>query len=311
MLEFNQSAVIIFGFTIKWYGVLMALAVLSGVGLALAREKKLGFKREISIDLALVCVPAAIVAARLYYVVFEWEQFADNPLSILNLRTGGLAIYGGIIGGTIALLIYSRVRRISIMSIFDLVAPSLALGQAIGRWGNFLNQEAFGALVEKKAMQFFPMAVYIEADHSWHYATFFYESIWCLGIVLAIIVVERRGHFKRRGDIFLWYMLLYSLERSIVEGLRTDSLYLGSIRVSQLLSLVLASVVLILFIRRSNAVVIPKIAAVASDLLLWIFALVLPVYWGIVTALIVIASAYVVYRHTPDKTAQGINAEGI
>lgn len=236
MFEFTRSTLTVFGFSIRWYGVLIALGVLGAVLLAWFREQRLGLKKETTLDLALICVPVGILCARIYYVLFSWEYYAAHPAEILDIRGGGLAIYGGVIGGVLAGWIYSRVKKVSFGTLTDLVAPGLAFAQAVGRWGNFLNQEAYGAAVTKAQFQFFPLSVYIEGS-GWHWATFFYESLWCALICIFLLIAERRGFFKRRGDTFLWYLFLYALERCLVEGLRTDSLYIASLRVSQLLSL--------------------------------------------------------------------------
>ncbi len=236
MFEFTRSTLTVFGLTIRWYGVLIALGVLGAVVLAWRREARLGLKRETTLDLALVCVPAGILCARIYYVLFSWDYYAAHPAEILDIRGGGLAIYGGVIGGVLAGWIYSRAKRIPFGALADLVAPGLAFGQAVGRWGNFLNQEAYGAAVANPRLWFFPVSVHIEGS-GWHYATFFYESLWCALICALLLVAERRGFFRRRGDTFGAYLFLYALERCMVEGLRTDSLYLGPVRVSQLLSL--------------------------------------------------------------------------
>ena len=236
MFELTRSTLTIFGFTIHWYGVLIALGVLGAVLLAWLREERLGLKRETTLDLALICVPVGILCARLYYVLFSWDYYAAHPAEILDIRGGGLAIYGGVIGGVLAGWIYSRVKKIPFGTLADLVAPGLAFGQAVGRWGNFLNQEAYGAAVTNPHMHIFPLSVYIEGS-GWHYATFFYESLWCALICIFLLIAEKRGFFKRKGDTFLWYLFLYALERCLVEGLRTDSLYIGPLRVSQALSL--------------------------------------------------------------------------
>lgn len=253
MFEIPRTAFTVFGIAVQWYGILIILGVLLAVLLACAREKGLGLKKDTTLDLALICLPAAIVCARIYYVAFSWKDFAGRPLDILNIRQGGLAIYGGIIGGILAGWIYCRIRKIPLARGLDLAAPSLALGQAIGRWGNFINREAYGAAVLNPRLQFFPMAVYIE-NSGWHYATFFYESIWCLLVAACLLVAERKRFFRRSGDIFGAYALLYGLERALVEGLRTDSLYLGPLRVSQMLSLAAVLAVCLLLARRRGRV---------------------------------------------------------
>ena len=236
MSEPSRIAFSIFGFPIYWYGLLIAVGLLLGVLCASLREKRLELKKDTTLDFMLLALPLALICARAYYVAFSWESYADHPLSILNLRQGGLAIYGGVIGGVLAGLIYAKWKKISFGALADLCAPSLALGQAIGRWGNFFNQEAYGVALENPALQRFPIAVFIEADGLWHAATFFYESAWCFLVFAALLWLEHRGVFKRHGDLFAAYLFLYGAERVLVEGLRTDSLMLGSIRVSQLLS---------------------------------------------------------------------------
>ena len=238
MIKWTRDALMIGDFSLRYYGMLIALGVLLGVLLAVKREKRLGLAKDTTIDLALVGVPAALVGARLYYVIFSWDMYKDNLWKIFSVREGGMAIYGGVLAGVFAGWIFSRVRKTPFLSLADLAAPSLALGQAIGRWGNFVNQEAYGYTVTNPALCHFPISVFIEADGQWHLATFFYESVWCFGIVAFILLMERRGKLRRRGDAFLWYLFLYGVERAVVEGLRTDSLWLGPVRVSQLLAAV-------------------------------------------------------------------------
>ena len=237
--------------TVRWYGVAVALGILLGVLLALKRERRYGLPRDTVLDLALWGVPAAIIGARLYYVAFSWKAYAGDPVRVLYLWEGGLAIYGGLLGGLLAGLAYARIHRLRFLTLCDLAAPCFALGQAVGRWGNFFNQEAYGVAAAQPWQRRFPISVFIQADGQWHLATFFYESMWCLMIVLLLLWLERRNRFRRPGDAFFSYVLLYALERAAVEGLRTDSLYWGPVRVSQALSLVAASVSAgILFARR-------------------------------------------------------------
>ncbi|NLD58618.1 MAG: prolipoprotein diacylglyceryl transferase [Clostridiales bacterium] len=248
VLKFSREAVAIGDFSIRFYGMLIALGVLLGVLLARSREQRLGVRRDTSLDLALVCVPAAIVGSRLYYVAFSWEIYRDDLLKIFSLREGGMAIYGGVLAGILAGWIFCRVRKLPFWKLADLAAPSIPLGQAIGRWGNFLNQEAFGTRVGNPSLQWFPLSVYIESDGAWHLATFFYESVWCFLIVAFLLIFERRKKFRLTGDMFLWYVLLYALGRALIEGLRTDSLMVAGFRASQLVAaalFVLAGVVLL------------------------------------------------------------------
>ena len=238
LLRFTPTALVAFGLTIHWYGVIIAAGMALAVALACARERRMGLPRETAVDLALLGIPAAIVCARLYYVLFSWEAYAKEPIRALYIWEGGMAIYGGIIGGVLAGFFYARRKRLPFLKLADLAAPSIALGQAVGRWGNFVNQEAYGRAVGHDWQRHFPIGVLIQADGQWHYATFFYESAWCFLIVAALLFAERKGRFRRDGELFGTYVFLYALERALVEGLRIDSLYLGPVRVSQLLSLV-------------------------------------------------------------------------
>ena len=151
MFDITRSGISVLGLSIHWYGILIALGVLGAVVIALRREGRLGLEKDTTLNLALACVPAGVICARLYYVLFSWDYFSHHPGEILNLRSGGLAVYGSIIGGAAAAYIYARVKKVRFAAIADLVAPGLAFGQALGRWGNFFNQEAFGAAVENPA----------------------------------------------------------------------------------------------------------------------------------------------------------------
>ena len=233
----SRVAFTVFGRDIYWYGILIAFAVLAGIWIALRGAKRHNWKEDDVVDFALWAVPVSVICARLYYVIFEWGMFRDNPIKILYIWEGGLAIYGAVIGGIATAVVFCRARKLSFWDLADIVAPSLVLGQAIGRWGNFFNQEAFGIEVTNPKLMWFPMAVRIDATNTVHYATFFYESLWCFLIFIFLMAMRRK--FKHKGDVFLWYTMLYAFERMFVEGLRTDSLYIGSVRVSQLLSAVL------------------------------------------------------------------------
>ncbi len=251
LFDVSRTAFTLFGLSIHWYGVLIVTGVALAILLAMGREKRMHLPKDTVVDLALVCIPAAILGARLYFVAFSWKMYAGQPWwKIFAVWEGGMAVYGGVIAGVLAGWFYAKKKKLSFRKLTDLVAPCIPLGQAIGRWGNFVNQEAHGALVENPAWQFFPAAVNIGGD--WFYATFFYESLWCALIVVALLVGEKKRFFRREGDQFLWYVFLYALERGVVEGMRTDSLYLGSMRVSQGLSLAAALIVALIWIRRGT-----------------------------------------------------------
>ena len=295
VIEFNTDSFSVGGFSIAYYGVLIALGITLGVILASRREKRLSLPKDSALDVALISVPAAIVCARLYYVAFQWEMFRGDILSIINLRTGGLAIYGGLIGAVAAGFAYCRIKKVSFAKMADLAAPSIALGQAIGRWGNFFNQEAYGVEITSPALQFFPVGVYIDARQAWHCATFFYESVWCLAIVIFLLAAEKKSFFRKNGDMLLWYMLLYGLERALVEGLRTDSLYLGPLRVSQALSIVLIFAAALIFALRNkpnNKITTAGTVIAAVAMILSLFKLTFPALTMVAISVICISAGY-------------------
>ncbi|MCQ2437460.1 MAG: prolipoprotein diacylglyceryl transferase [Clostridia bacterium] len=238
------------GIEIRLYAVAIVLGILAGLTVAARREKRLGLPADTALDLVLWCVPAAIVGARLYYCLFSLDTFAHAPLSAwIDIRSGGLAVYGGLIAALLTGALYARIKHISFLRLADLAAPGIALGQAIGRWGNFFNKEAFGIEITDPHLQFFPIAVKI--GERFHCATFFYESLWCVIICVTILLLERKKTFEK-GNAFLLYIAMYAFERMFVEGLRTDSLMWGAFRVSQLLSLLLLLIAVALLVFRRN-----------------------------------------------------------
>lgn len=245
------SSRFIFG-TLPWYSVLIVTGVCLALFLASREEKRLGLPKETVVDLALWVIPAGIIGARLYYVLFAWETFRAHPISILYIWQGGLAIYGAVIGGGLAALLFSHGRKLNPLALLDMIAPGLLLAQAIGRWGNFFNMEAYGLPVTSPAWQFFPAAVRIPSPggDTWHMATFFYESMWNLAGFGVLMLTRRR--MARPGDTTLWYFLLYGSGRLIIEGLRTDSLMAtDTLRISQLLSAALCLAAVAVFALRS------------------------------------------------------------
>jgi phosphatidylglycerol---prolipoprotein diacylglyceryl transferase len=240
-------------FRLKWYGVLIAAAVLIGINLSMRLGKSRNIDSESIADLAICLVLAAIPAARIYYVIFEWQTYSQRPEDIIKIWEGGIAIHGAIIGGAIAAIIFAKFKQLSFWQLADIVAPSLALGQAIGRWGNFFNSEAFGSRTD------LPWAVYIPKQNDYFHPTFLYESIWNLlvfTILIWLFIDDHRHHRLKAGSIFLVYLIAYGLGRFWIEGLRTDSLMFGSIRMAQVISLVgigIGSIGLSwLYIRRRN-----------------------------------------------------------
>ncbi len=229
---------------IRWYGLLIASAVLIGVTLSTYLAKKRGVNPDLISDLAIWLVVAAIPSARLYYVAFEWDKYANNPAEALAIWHGGIAIHGAIIGGAIAALIFAKLNKVPFWQLADLVAPSLILGQAIGRWGNFFNSEAFGRPTDLPWKLYIPLAQRPPGYTQFEYfhPTFLYESLWNLGVFAILMVLFFRGlrgkPALKLGTLFLTYLMCYSLGRFWIEGLRMDSLMLGPLRIAQVVSLV-------------------------------------------------------------------------
>lgn len=225
----NPVAFTVAGVPIRWYGILIASALFIGLHLTLREARRLGEDEERLVSLFLYVVPAAIIGARLYYVAFSGilPWYLQHPLTILDTRQGGLAIHGGLLGGFVVGWAYTRYHGLNFRRLADIVAPSIILGQAIGRWGNYFNQEAYGRETS------LPWAMYI--DGAYRHPTFLYEFIW--NILVFFWLFKRRSRKQFEGEIVLWYFLLYSLGRFFIEALRTDSLMLGPLRVAQVLSL--------------------------------------------------------------------------
>ena len=233
-------------YPITWYSFLIVTGVLIAVILACREEKRAGLPKDTVIDLALLLLPCGIIGARLYYVVFSLPQFSGDFLSVFRIWEGGLAIYGGVIGGFLAVLFFSRRRRLPLLLLCDMIAPGLVLAQALGRWGNWFNIEAYGRTVTDPALCFFPFSLQVPDDgYAWHLATFFYESFWNICVFLFLCFFRRR-YARRTGDVFCCYLLLYASGRLVIEELRLDSLYASSsVRVSQLLSVLICLGVLL------------------------------------------------------------------
>lgn len=230
--------------TVRYYGFLIACAVLIGITLSQFLAGKRTVNPELIGDFALWLVLGAVPCARLYYVLFEWENYADNPAEILAIWHGGIAIHGAILGGIAAMLIFGRLNRISFWQLADIVAPAVILGQAIGRWGNFFNSEAFGRPTDLPWKLYIPPAQRPPGYQAFEYfhPTFLYESLWNIGVFVLLMVIFWRGMRGRwplkLGTVALVYAIAYSLGRVWIEGLRMDSLMLGPLRIAQIISLV-------------------------------------------------------------------------
>ena len=234
-LELNPGRNLEIGsISIYFYGVIIAIGMILAVVYACHRSKQFGLKEDDIIDGVLWIVPFAILCARAYYCAFSWDHYRDDPISVLYIWEGGLAIYGGVLGAVVGVVIHCLVKKIKIGALMDLVALGFLIGQSIGRWGNFFNREAFGAATDS----FFRMGLYNTRTDAWEYyhPTFLYESLWnAFGFGLLHLLSKKR---KYDGQIALGYVAWYGLGRTMIEGLRVDSLYWGNFRVSQVLAAV-------------------------------------------------------------------------
>lgn len=257
-LPVNRTAFSIGSFNVYWYGILIATGLLLAVLYAYFNAKRFDVDRDKLFDCVIVGIVTAIIGARTFYVVFKWDMFADNFWKVFDIRDGGLAIYGGIIGGLVGAFVVAKIKKIEFMPILDIAMIGFFIGQALGRWGNFFNQEAFGAQTDSLFRMISENTI-VDGKVVAVHPCFLYESVWCaLGFVLLHIV--NRKFQKYHGQIFYLYLVWYGFERMIVEGLRTDSLYLPfsifgqDIRISQLISAVLfiTGIVLLIINRNKN-----------------------------------------------------------
>lgn len=243
-------------FTVAWYGLIIVAAMLLAVSLTIKEAEKRGISEDFIVDTAFWAIPLGIVGARLYYVLFELEAYLSDPIRIFYIWEGGLAIYGGIIAGVLVIYYQSQKEKIPTLLVTDVLAPYVLLGQAIGRWGNFVNQEAHGGEVSRQFLEKLMLPEFIiEQMHirgSYYHPTFLYESIWSIIGVAVILFIRQKDQFLLRGEATASYLIWYGVGRFFIEGMRTDSLYIGGLRVSKILSLllVLAGVAFIVYQRK-------------------------------------------------------------
>ena len=228
-------------FEVRFYGILMALAMAIGVFVACKNAKLRGLKSDNILILACYVLPLAVIGARMFSF-FSERYLYDSFWQIFNLRTGGMSIFGGIIGGAFAILLFCLIHKKNFFAVADVVVPSLILGQAIGRWGNFFNQEVYGFEVTDPSLQWFPFSVYIESSGTWHLATFFYEFIFNILLFILLMLLLRKFKVKRKGIVMATYLLGYGVVRACLEPLRMPEyiLYMGSIRLSLFTSIICA-----------------------------------------------------------------------
>lgn len=228
---------------VHWYGVIIGMAVLLALYLSIREGKRRGIEEDNFYDFLIVALPVAIICARIYYVVFEWNYYASNPAEIIRIWDGGIAIYGGLIGAVLTLIIFCRVKKLSPWLFMDVMAPTVIMAQGIGRWGNFVNQEAHGVQTTRAFLERLCLPDFIinqmKIDGIYYQPTFLYESIWDLLGFGILMLFRHKNHLFKRGEVVLSYVIWYSFGRFFIEGMRTDSLMLGPLRVSQWLSVFL------------------------------------------------------------------------
>ena len=242
-IELERVAFSLFGIDVYWYAILIVLGMVIALLLCKRDSGKYGVKFETILDLSLYVIPISIVSARIYYVEFNLEPYMVDPLKIFDFRSGGLAIYGGIIGAVITIIVFCKKRKINFLDILDYVAPFLPLAQAIGRWGNFINVEAYGTETNLPwRMGIFENGIYKEV-----HPTFLYESSLNL-IGLIILLIFRKNSHLKNGMLLSFYLIWYSLVRFFIESMRTDSLILGNLKMAQVISIVLFIIGVVIFI---------------------------------------------------------------
>lgn len=242
---------------IRWYAVFILLGLMLGVYLAVKEAPRKKILQDDILDFILIAFPLSIIGARIYYVAFSWSDYKDNILSVFAIWNGGIAIYGGLITGAIILYFFTQYRFIKTLDFLDVVVPSVMLAQAIGRWGNFFNQEAYGKAVD--SLNYLPGFIrdQMYIDGAYRQPTFLFESLWNLLGFVVICILRRRPKLLKQGEITAFYLIWYGCGRLIIEGLRTDSLMFLGVRVSQWLSGILILVGIIMVVLRRRKATIP------------------------------------------------------
>lgn len=228
---------------IYWYSVLIVISIIIGMYFSLKEADKNGLSRNFLYDMIFYLIPIAIIGGRLYYVIFNFSLFKDNLFDIFKIWEGGMAIYGSIIASIIFIIYYCRKYKKNILLTLDTLAPYLILGQAIGRWGNFINKEAHGALTTYEYLKnmhlpnFIIEGMYING--AYYIPTFLYESLWCILGFVILLIIRKKNRYNNKGLLLFSYFIWYGIGRFFIEGLRTDSLYLWIFRISQVVSIIL------------------------------------------------------------------------
>ena len=254
-LDINRVAIDLGFAKIYWYAIFIVLAAALALILCKKDDKKYNIDFENILQLALLVLPISIICARIYFVVFKLDYYIQHPNQLLSINNGGLAIYGGIIGAVITIAIFCKIKKIKVLDMFDFLVPFLALGQAIGRWGNFFNSEAHGPEVSRKVLENLHIPKFVingmNIDGVYYHPTFFYESIWCLLGFIILIILKKKTKL-RRGGLTGIYFIWYGVARFFIESLRTDSLMIGSLKVAQIVSIILCALGLYLLFRKKK-----------------------------------------------------------
>ncbi len=255
LLAINPVAFSLGSIEVRWYGIIIAFGIILAYIVGQREMVKRGFHQEFLTDLLIWAVPIAIISARIYYVIFKWDSYMENPEKIIQIWNGGIAIHGALIGSFLTGYFFSKKRKTSFWKLTDILAPSILIGQIIGRWGNFMNQEAHGGEVTRSFLENLMLPNWIieqmYIDGAYYHPTFLYESLWNLVGVIILLLLRKVN--LRRGESFLFYLVWYSFGRFFIEGLRTDSLYMIEsleLRTAQVVSVVTIIVAIAIFVYR-------------------------------------------------------------
>lgn len=232
--------------SVNWYGLIIVAGMILAIYLTIHEGEKRGISEDFIVDTAFWTLPIGIIGARLYYVLFELDFYLSDPIRIFYIWEGGLAIYGGIIAGLLVVYYRSKKENVPLLLMTDILAPHVLLAQAIGRWGNFINQEAHGGEVSRQFLEKLMLPEFIieqmNINGAYYHPTFLYESVWNLLGVILLFILRKREKLLLRGEITAGYLIWYGVGRFFIEGMRTDSLYLGPMRVSQIVSVILIGI---------------------------------------------------------------------
>ena len=255
LLAIDPIAISIGPIEVRWYGILIASGIVLAYFVAQTEARKRGLAEDFFADLLIWAIPISIISARIYYVAMKWDFYGANPGKIIQIWNGGIAIHGALIGAVITAFIFSHKKGVSFLKVADIAAPSILIGQIIGRWGNFMNQEAFGGPVSREFLENLMLPnwiieqMFIEELGTYVHPTFLYESLW--NIVGLILLLSLRKVNLQRGEIFFSYMIWYSIGRFFIEGMRTDSLYLiGELRSAQVVSILAIVIAIVAIVYR-------------------------------------------------------------